>query len=488
MTSDELLLGIDAGHTVAKAVLIDIEGHQIAIGQALVPHVESDGIWQELDMQQLWTAVAESMRRCLVGIDPRRVRGIGICGHSDGLYVFTADAQPVRPAILATDSRAQTEAELLAETVGEELLGSIGQVLFPASPGAILRWLIENEPKTLATADHIGNCKDWLRFKLSGSVGTDISDASGSFADLRTHDWSETALRLTGVSDFSYLLTPISLSSSVIGAVTAEAAAMTGLCEGTPVVAGAHDVHAAMLGVGAVAEGAISMVMGTWSINQVITNYPRPDPRWHTRASLEAGRWLHMSTSPASASNVNWVVSTLGWEVSHLAELVPTAVARLFRDPALPVFLPYLFGAPAGTNPGARFINLRGWHRREDLLAAVIAGVAFNHRHHLDMLGERIDMTDPIHLTGGAARNVAWCQLIADTTQREVVRSDTEESGARGSALLAGIGVGIFASIDDAAARATRIADRFTPDQRRGERLDPIYKAYRVAASAATGV
>ncbi len=488
MSSDSLLLGIDAGHTVTKAVLVDEDGRQVALGQSHVPHVETDSTWQEHDMEAQWRAVAEAVRVCLDGVDPARVRGVGACGHSDGVYLFTRQGDAVRPSILATDSRAQAQAELLEHTAGQELLASIGQVLFPASPGAVLLWLAEHEPQSLAAADHVGNCKDWLRFKLTGVAGTDVSDASGSFADMHTHAWSDRALDLSRVTGARRLLTPISAASDVVGSVTESAAELTGLRAGTPVVAGAHDVHAAALGVGAVGVGAVSVILGTWSINQVMSDAPSPDPRWHTRASLRADRWLHMSTSPASASNVNWAASTFGWEVSALAELVPAAVARLQRDPALPVFLPYLYGAPAGTNPGARFLEVRGWHRREDLLAAVIGGVAFNHRHHLDMLAERIRATGPIHLTGGAARNPAWCQLISDTMQREVVRSDTEESGARGSAMLAGIGIGVYGGIDDASARATRIVDRFQPDPASGERLEAAYQHYRTFARAAIGV
>lgn len=488
MSEGDLLVGIDAGHTVTKAVLIDVEGRELSVGHGTVPRMVTDPTWQELDMDLVWRGVADAVRDAVSGYETSRIRGVGACGHGEGLYLFDQTGHPTRPCVLATDSRAAGEATLLNTEAGTEFLELLGQDFYPASPAPLLLWMREHDRPALEAAACAVGSKDWLRFQLTGIPGTDVSDASAMFAGMRTHEWSARARELSHCQWAERLQTPISSSDAVVGAVTADAAERTGLATDTPVVAGAHDVHAAALGVGAIGIGDISMIMGTWSINQVMADQPHPDRRWHTRASMQEQRWLHMSSSPSSASNVNWAATTLGWQVSELHRLVPAAVVRLQSGPALPVFLPYLYGAPANGTPGGQFVNLKGWHTREDLLAAVVQGVAFNHRHHLDLLAERVPMQGPVRVTGGASRNDSWCQLMADVCQRDLVRSDSHESGARGAALLAGIGTGVYSSFDEAVDRATRTTAAFSPDAQRAARLDAAYRTYRDLALSVNGV
>ncbi|WP_052407756.1 FGGY family carbohydrate kinase [Allokutzneria albata] len=232
-------------------------------------------------------------------------------------------------------------------------------------------------------------CKDWLRLRLTGEVATDPTEASASFTDVHTQRWSAAAFEHYGLTEFADRHPPILDSAEIAGTVTAEAAALTGLRVGTPVATGAHDVAAAAFGLGAITPGAVSIVMGTFSINQVITDHPHSDSRWQARAFLRAGQWLAMSTSAASASNLEWFAKTLHPGV--LAVLGTELAANTGED--LPIYLPFLRGSPHGSRPSGTFLGLRPHHTRADLLRALLEGVVLNHRTHLDYLRPHFPFT-----------------------------------------------------------------------------------------------
>ncbi|MCO1579309.1 carbohydrate kinase [Crossiella sp. SN42] len=485
----DLLLGIDAGQTVTKAVLVHAEtGREIAVGQARVPVSTPHPRWVERDQDQVWDGCVRAIRAALAGIDSGRVAAIGLCGHNDGCYPVDADLRPVRPAILAMDSRAHEQVRHYRDTgAAEAALPLTGQSPFAASPAAVQAWLLAEEPESLARARWLLFCKDWLRLGLTGEVATDPTEASASFTDVHSQRYSPAAFELYGLTELADKQPPILGSAEIAGRVTAAAAELTGLRAGTPVVTGAHDVDAAALGLGAVTPGAVSMVMGTFSINQVVTDTVRLDHRWQARAFLRSGQWLAMSTSPASSSNLEWFVRTLCPEAAHGEDpfaFVAAEVAASTR-PDLPLYLPFLFGAPVDPGPAASagFLGVRGWHTRGDLLRALWEGVALNHRTHLSALREAFPFTGAGRLSGGGARSPAWSQLLADTVDLPLEVTAGAEPGARGAALLAGIGAGRFAGLTEAAATA-EVVRAHEPDPAGVRRMTERAEEYRAAISA----
>jgi L-xylulokinase len=483
------LLGVDAGQTVTKAALFDLEGRELAVASAATRAHTPAPRWQERDMDEAWEQTAGAIRRCLAGagVDPAAVLGVGVCGHGDGAYLVDAGGRPVRPAILATDSRAYRYADGFREPArAARVLALTGQVPAVYSPAALLAWLRDHEPEALRRARWTLFCKDWLRLRLTGQVGTDASEASAWCTDVHTQVWSEEALELFGLSGLAPLLPPVLPSAAAAGEVTRAAAEATGLRAGTPVVAGAHDVAAAALGVGAAEPGAASIVMGTFSINQVVADAPVTDPRWQARTFLRAGRWLHMSTSPSGAANLDWAVRRLGpWRSDGVGDH-EAAVREAIASPAdgAPVYLPFLYGSPHGTGLGAAFAGLRAEHGRPDLLRAVLEGVVLGHRWHVEALAERFAVRDrPARLSGGGARSPAWSQLLADALGTTVEVTDATEAGSRGAALLAGLGTSVYPDTA-AVAAAVRVVGRYEPDPAGVARLTERYARYRAVAAA----
>jgi L-xylulokinase len=482
-----LLLGVDSGQTVGKVGLYDVAGREVASASARTATCTPHPRWMERDMEQAWQQLAGAIRTVLTQVGPDvAIRGVGICGHNDGAYPVDAGLAPVRPAILATDSRAHGySARIGAGEVGRRALELTGQVPFAASPASVYAWLRDAEPDRYAAVRWALFCKDWFRLRLTGEVGTDPTDASASFVGVRDRQWSTEALELFGLADLRPAMPPMLASAAVAGAVNADGAALTGLPIGTPVVTGAHDVDAAALGIGAIGSGAASIVLGTFSINQVVADRPVADPRWQARAFLVPGRWLHMSTSPAGAVNLDWAIRRLGPLRPDGEPATGAAVVEAMTASGVdaPLFLPFLYGSPHGDTAGASWLGLRGWHGRAELLHAVLEGVAFNHRTHLRGLQEAFAIERPVRVCGGGARSADWTQLLADVLDLPIEVTDATESGTRGAAMLAGIGTGVYADLEDAVGRTVHVVRSQQP------RADQVsYRASRYGRYLAAAV
>ncbi|MFE0515866.1 FGGY family carbohydrate kinase [Streptomyces sp. NPDC058964] len=236
MTGD-LVLGVDAGHTVTKAVLFDSAGREVAQGVGTVPLDTSRPRWVERDMDDVWRTTHQAIRASLAaaGAEGRAVVAVGVTGHGDGLYAIDERGRPVRAAIVAMDTRAEPVlAEWRDTRVWDRALTLSGTVPFAGSPAALLAWLGRHEPAVLERARWLLSCKDWLRWHLTGVVATDPTDASASFTDMSRGGYSQELLDLFGLGPLAAKLPPVRACEAVCGTVTRQAAALTGRGAGPP--------------------------------------------------------------------------------------------------------------------------------------------------------------------------------------------------------------------------------------------------------------
>ncbi|MGW7489350.1 FGGY-family carbohydrate kinase [Streptomyces sp. NPDC054786] len=486
----KLLLGVDAGQTVTKAVLFDAAGRQVAKGSIKVPLHTPRPCWVERDMQEVWLAAQQAIRMCLAegGVTTgREVAAVGLSGHNDGLYAVDERHEPVRGAIVAMDTRAHTVLDRWRDTpVWPHALAWSGQVPFAASPAAVLAWLKSHEPAVLERSRWLMFCKDWLRLKLTGEVATDPTEASASFTDVHTHAYSPQLLDLYGLGELAGKLPPVLPCDAVAGRVTAEAAAATGLTVGTPVVTGAHDVDAAAIGIGGITPGDLCLIAGTFSVNQVVSDRVVIDPRWQVRNFVRPHQWMTMSTSPASVASLEWflrVVDVPTASGESVYDVITREVGAHLAGPSEVLFHPFVYGSPHSWPASGTFLGLRGWHTRGHLLRALLEGVVLNHRWHVDALSSALPVTGATRLTGGAARSETWSQMFSDALNRPIEVPRVEESAARGAALLAGIAIGLLSGIDDA--RALTTAGRcYEPEAGRVAVLGETYQVYLAAIDA----
>jgi L-xylulokinase len=489
----DCILALDSGLTVTKAVLFDLAGRQVAVARRNVRQLMPAPRHVERDMDDLWTQTASAIRDVIAaaGIDAGDILAVAATAHGDGIYLLDDAARPLGAGVLSLDSRAtEVVSRWQADGTAERSLALTGQAPHVSAPSSLLAWFRENEPARFGKIGHLLSCKDWLRYCLCGVIGTDRTEASTSFTDVRTQVYSDSALDIFGLGHLAGALAPVSHPAEIVGTVTAKAAAASGLKEGTPVAAGIHDVTASVLGIGAHVEGVFGIVSGTYSINQCVSAEPRVGTDWLCRNAVEPGLWNNMAISPASTANYDWFIDTFCAAERAKAEADGTSIHAILGpelDSALGrassvVYHPYLFGSPMGATPSASFTGMRGWHGRGDVLAALLEGVAFNHRQHVDALREAFG-ANVARLTGGASRNPTVARLFADILDMPVTVTETDESAAWGAALCAGAAVGGFQRFDADPRDLDVISKTYTPDPARAAHYHERYRVYRDIAA-----
>jgi L-xylulokinase len=489
-----LLLGIDNGLTVTKAVIFEEDGTTIAVARRRVPQSFPEPRHVERDMDGLWTATAEAIREAIEksGRPAVDIKAVAATAHGDGLYLLDRDRRPLGAGILSLDSRAGEIVEGWdKDGVAARALDLSGQTPHASAPSALLAHIKQHQPERYRAIGHVFTCKDWLRFCLTGVVGTDLTEASTSFTNVQTQAYDIAALEVFGLGDLWPALAPVARPDEIVGTVTRQAAQATGLVEGTPVAAGLHDVTASALGIGGHAPGALAVVAGTYSINELVTEKPVTDPRWFCRNGIRTGWWNAMAISPASTANYDWFLDNFCRDLMERADregsdihtLLRPELDRALEKPSDILFHPFLFGSPFGSQASAGFFGVHGWHERGDLLKAVLEGIVFNHKLHIDDLLSAAQV-DRMRISGGGARSPALAQMFADATGLVVDVSSADEAAAWGAALVAGAAIGLYPSPQEGAAATTRILRSYRPDPARGAALAKRYALYRQLAEA----
>jgi L-xylulokinase len=482
------LLGIDNGLTVTKAVVFDVDGSQLSVARRRVPQSMPHARWVERDMAGLWHATAEAIGQAIAqsGRPASDIKAVAATAHGDGLYLLDKNRQPLGPGILSLDSRAGEIVDRWSKgPVFAEALGLTGQIPHVSAPSALLAWLKENDPDRFSRIGYILSCKDWLRFCLTGTIGTDRTEASTSFTDVHSQNYSPDALRIYGLEQLFDALPQVAHSADIVGRVTAKAAALSGLAKDTPVACGLHDVTASALGIGGHVEGVVSIVAGTYSINEVVSDEPRTDARWFCRNAVASGRWNNMSISPASAANYDWFLDTLCRRDQNEAAatggsihvMLASEIDAALKKPSTVLFHPYLFGSPHGNLASGSFLGLHGWHDRGDMLKAVLEGIAFNHRTHVEALRNGFAFSE-VRLTGGASRNPAFAQMFADVVNMPVIVTSTDEAAAFGAALCAGAAVGQYATAEQPPQIIGATSRQYLPDSARSSIYEERFGLY----------
>ena len=482
--SASYLLGLDAGNTVIKAVLFDLEGRQLAVqamdGQSSTP---APG-YVERDLGELWRNAQATIRGCIekAGVRADEIAAVGCAGHGNGLYLLDKSDEPLL-GIQSLDSRAADLAlELGAGTNGSLLQEMSLQKPWPSQTPTLLAWIKRNQPETFARAGTLLLCKDFITFKLTGRRVSDLSDMSGcGLVSLPDGRYDDSLLAAYGLEGARELLPPIIDPSDIAGEVTAEAAVATGLAEGTPVVGGLFDVVASALGSGAVEAGQASIVVGTWSINQVLSRSPVIDPAVFMVSVFGPERFINIESSATSAANLEWYLRTFVEREGHHDDpfghcnRLVSGVTPAADDP---LYHPYLFGSRLGAERRAGFYGLAGWHGEGHLLRALYEGVVFEHRRHVEVLSQAGIAFEQVALSGGGTRSPVWPQIFADCLGKPMNVAECRETGALGAALTAGCGVGIFENYEEAVGRMTRPRQIFAPDPAMKSHYDRRYRLF----------
>ncbi len=443
----DVWVGLDIGTTAIKAAAYDAFGHKIAAAETDTDSVRSSDGVSEQSPDAVWHATAACARELSGQLDAHSVLSIGICAQGDGFWALDRKARPVRNAILWNDTRT----DIVRDLAALEKSGAVGSVglgcqtaLWPGTSALGWRWLRAHDPAAAKNVHHILTCGDWIGSQLTGNVATDFSNASIPFLDLATNTYG-TAVQDLGCDDARDLLCPPQAAQSLLGRVTADAAAATGLPVGVPVSVATLDLGAMIVGMDMYSAGDTMMILGTTAVVNILTDQVMPQVApigatvRHSTARDIAIRVLAPSTGAAA---FDWFASlhpqSLGGDT---ADAVAAKLNNLVND--VPVgsngvtFLPYLNGERApfvAPDIRAGFLGLSSATSKAELGRAVMEGTALSMRHCFESEGGLPKR--PVQLTGGGSKNPVWCQVIADVIGQDILVNPKSDLGLWGAACI----------------------------------------------------
>jgi xylulokinase len=480
-----LLLGIDLSTTGAKALLIDRDGRVVSSATTPLNLSSPHPLWSEQEPGEWWTATTNSIAEALAiaNASGDDVAAIGLTGQMHGLVLLDAQGDVLRPAILWNDQRCGAECDEIRERVSRpELVQITGNDALTGFTAPKILWVETHESEVYRRIRHILLPKDYIRYKLTGTLAMDKADGSGTMLfDLRKRTWSSRILEALNISpDW---LPPTFEGHEVTGEVSRDAASSTGLRPGTPVVAGGGDQSAGAVGTGVVRPGTMAVTLGTSGVVFAATESAliEPEGRLHAFCHAVAGRWHLMGVMLSAAGSFQWYRDKLACDRSF-AELVDEAAQVPAGSEGL-IFLPYLSGERTPhPDPLARgaWIGLTTRHGQPHLTRSILEGVAFGIKDMFCLMREAgLGAVDEVRVSGGGAKSLLWRQILADTLGAELVTVNTTEGAAFGAALLAGVSAGVWADVDAACAQTISISDRVVPDEETGAIYDSLYEEYK---------
>ncbi len=460
----DLVIGIDIGTTTVKSAAFEVDrvaGPVAVVKRPSVTLSPQEG-WSEASISGVEEAAFGTLTELVQQVGPHRVAAIGITGTACGAWLMDDSGAAVRPAILWNDGRAADITRAWRERgVIDRIFDISGNVPFPGYTLSVLAWLQEHEPRSLDRTRALLWCKDWLRYRLTGIVATEETEASYVPFDIVARSWSDELLDLTGTTRWRNLLAEI-VAPDTVQPLGQDGARRSGLLQGTPIAMGATDIVAGLVGAGATRLGGTVTILGTSANSTVVASEPPWEPRnVGIMAASPLGRYARSLINTSGSATLDWGAKLLtAGDIDaffHLAASAPEGAGGL-------LVVPYL--SPAGTvsprvDPDATgsIEGLRVHHGPEHMARAIVEGLAYS---VADCYANMAVPVIEVVAVGGAARSDMLLQALADLAERPVARLVGDEFGARGAAVLAAWAVGASDDLDVLSA-AVEVSHRFEP-------------------------
>ena len=459
-------MGIDLGTSSVKAVIMSAGGAVMATGSRKYPVDVPENGFAEQSPELWWEACSEAVGECigLSGLRPEMIKCVGFSGQMHGTVAIDREKQPLRPAIIHCDQRSTVQAQLIKQRLGDEYVRNI--LLNPVFPGfqlVTLCWMREKEPRLYEQIYKVLLPKDYIRFKLTGEIATDYTDASGTLAfDIRKREWCSETMERLGIDAAIF---PECLETSApSGRVTKAAAGHTGLAEGTLVVAGGADQVMQALGNGVTGPKFSTITIGT--SGQVFIPTQRPVANdglnTHTFCGAFPGSWYTLGAILNAGICLNWFKNKVCIKTDEAYNDIDREIADLKPGGGALIFLPYLTGERTplmdSYAKGVLFgITLNSDYRH--IARAIMEGVVFALKECMDTCSGLGLAPGTLIASGGGARSRVWVQMLADIFNREIYTTNTSEHACIGAAIAAGKGCGLYSSIEEGCRTVVKLMD-----------------------------
>ena len=461
------LMGVDIGTSGTKSIIADENGRVIASRTEEYPLYTPKPGWAEQRPEDWWDAVVKSVRAIIAkaALPANEIAGLSLSGQMHGLVALDKDMQVIRPAMLWCDQRTQKQCDWITEKAGglDELVKLTNNRMLTGYTGGKILWLRDEEPENFARMKVFINPKDYIRFKLTGEIGTDMSDASGTgFFDVKSRRWSDRLIEIAGLP--KSIFPPCMESVDLAGHVTAEVAALTGLPEGLNVYAGGGDAVIQTTGAGLVKPGILGVVIGTsGNVSMGLDRfYENPNGEMQMFCNNAPGLWHAFGCPLTSGGAYRWYRDALRRDLVNESRAQSKNVYALMDAEAAQsrpgsngvVFAPYLSGERCPyPDPNARgvFYGLSLGSTGADMTRAVMEGVTYSLRQLVDLMNSFVSI-EKVYTSGGGSVSPLWRQMQADIFDLPgYTMSASGEGGAYGAILVAGVGAGVWGSLEEAA-------------------------------------
>ena len=475
-----VLLGIDVGTTGARVVGVTAGGEVVADASEGFPLAAPRPGWAEQDPQDWWTATQRALATVISELDDE-VTGIGLTGQMHGSVFLDEHGDVIRPALLWNDQRTEAQCDAITERVGaDRLIAVAGNPALTGFQAPKILWLRDEEPDHYARVRRVLLPKDYVRYRLTGELATDASDASGTLLlDVGERNWSPEILEALEIP--AAWLPQLYEGPETTGRVAAGLARSLGLPARVPVAAGGGDNAAAAVGTATISAGIVSSSIGTSGVLFAHTARFTPDPtgRIHAFCHAVPDEYHVMGVTLSAGGSLGWWRNLLGGDVTY-DELVGAATDVPPGADGL-IFLPYLSGERTPhLDPSARgaWFGLTSRHTRAHLTRALMEGVVFSLKQSLEIMAGLEVSCDEVRATGGGARNPLWRSLQADIYGLPIHRTSAEEGPAFGAALLAGVAAGAYRDVAAACSSITMQDEVVEPDAGRSDAYGELYDVY----------
>lgn len=485
------IVGVDAGTSKVKSIVFDAAGEELCVSSRKVELLTPAPGLVEQDMKAVWQSVKETIRDVLEHshICPDDVAAIAITAQADGLWLVGPDGEPVQNAISWTDGRAMDIClRWYMDGTDRKIYDSVGSTFYPGSYICLIRWLLDHQPEVLEKAEWFGTCKDWIKFCMTGEMSGD--DSFAVLADISARKNNPDMVGVYGFEPVLHKIPEMREAQKNHAPLTAQAAAELGLPAGIPVFGGPIDVVSCPIGAGVVNEGDSCVILGTTTMVDFAQDTPDSEPPvvGFTLMSSFPQKWVRAFGVMAGTPNIEWAIGSIGRKYMDAAQAkgtnvydeIEACISQIPLGSGGVMYHPFITQAGERApfvkpTAKAQFFGISMEHTTDHLMRAVYEGIGFS---VMDCIHTAKTKPTSLRLIGGGSKSPFICQMLADMSGLEVLIPEGHEFGAKGSAIVAAVSLGLFPNVQDAVDQCVRITKKFTPNPENTAKYQKLYELY----------